>query len=663
MKRPDLPLQGCVQSEALIFDCEVADVYTLVASVGPEVRAVRAVAGKVASQIGDLLASGVSTIHVLGHGKPGQVELAGFVLDELAWESIVDHAQTQSIETGSSKSRSENVDEGAINHKLEINFWSCQTGDGVMGKNYTQRVANLCNANVNASSGLIGHEKLGGSWELDVMSYPKVPFSQPARDGFEQVLANDMNNGGSGHNSGTPISINQGDLGALDPQYNYSVAQVDLTRIVELANSPYVSSISLASSLVGEPQNVNAAEFAALTDDKVQEFTGDIHVSDTAAAFLEAFDAEDLNAIAQYAADNPSETLPVFSADLDDAKPIEAGVLRALTEQASSLGVQVGNLDVTMAAALSAESLQGLSVNEAVAVIEASGETYIGDITIADTAEEILGNAAYFDAGGLLAALSPDEVTAENVSGEDINDVAEATVNSHALIGSIEMSNVGAQASPVDVATALNLLDARVVNGPAASELSIEDTASDIIASLSNFQTGGDLESVAEVKATDVSVAQLSNLVSHTFIDDVAISDSLTALNSLSYGGPQADRPDIVPVEMNFSVHVEGASVDSILNTSVPHTSYDVFDSVENIISSYRIDPNGIVAGAGSMEINGGSNAPISLQEMAFLAERVTSFPDNISMDVADTANTLSLGLIQPIRRRGLLFMTLISLL
>ena len=142
--------------------------------------------------------------------------MAGFVLDELAWEGIVDRAQTQSIETGSSEALAENVGEGAISHKLEINFWSCQTGDGVMGKNYTQRVANLCNANVNASSGLIGHEKLGGSWELDVMSYPKVPFSQSARDGFEQVL--DHN-----EHSGTPISINQSDLdnyrinGALDP--------------------------------------------------------------------------------------------------------------------------------------------------------------------------------------------------------------------------------------------------------------------------------------------------------------------------------------------------------------------------------------------------------------------------------------------------------------
>ena len=71
---------------------------------------------------------------------------------------FINLGQGKSIETGCSVMRNESVGAGVINHKLEINFWSCQTGDGVMGKNYTQRVANLCNADVNAASGLIGHE-------------------------------------------------------------------------------------------------------------------------------------------------------------------------------------------------------------------------------------------------------------------------------------------------------------------------------------------------------------------------------------------------------------------------------------------------------------------------------------------------------------------------
>ena len=97
---------------------------------------------------------------------------------------------------------------------------------------------------------------------------------------------------------------------------------------------------------------------------------------------------------------------------------------------------------------------------------------------------------------------------------------------------------------------------------------------------------------------------------------------------------------------MAFSLHVEGSSVDSILNAQVPYHSFDVLDSVENIITAFRTDsnPNQVVTNASSMEINGGSNAPISFQEMVFLAERVSSFPDNISMDVADTASTLAVG-------------------
>ena len=88
MNCPEVARQTNSQTEVLIYDSEVRDVYTLVESVGPEVSTVRAKTGTVASQIFGLLNSGATTIHILGHGKPGQVELAGFVLDESAWEDI-----------------------------------------------------------------------------------------------------------------------------------------------------------------------------------------------------------------------------------------------------------------------------------------------------------------------------------------------------------------------------------------------------------------------------------------------------------------------------------------------------------------------------------------------------------------------------------------------
>ena len=87
MNCPEVARQTNSQTEVLIYDSEVRDVYTLVDSVGPEVSTVRAKTGTVASQIFGLLNSGATTIHILGHIKPGQVELA-VVLDEPAWEDI-----------------------------------------------------------------------------------------------------------------------------------------------------------------------------------------------------------------------------------------------------------------------------------------------------------------------------------------------------------------------------------------------------------------------------------------------------------------------------------------------------------------------------------------------------------------------------------------------
>ena len=151
------PLKQTVNrfSEALIFDPEVKQVDSLVGSVGPEVSVVKAMRGEVSGQMRELLKSGVTTIHVLGHGKPGQVELAGYVLDGDAWESIAADLEAASPSGDASSFDSNNsnphrADGAPNNEKLEINFWSCETGEGIMGKKYTQRVADLCDAKVNA---------------------------------------------------------------------------------------------------------------------------------------------------------------------------------------------------------------------------------------------------------------------------------------------------------------------------------------------------------------------------------------------------------------------------------------------------------------------------------------------------------------------------------
>ena len=101
---------------------------------------------------------------------------------------------------------------------------------------------------------------------------------------------------------------------SLAQNMSYIVTGVTLATIEELVGNPQVS-VSIVGTLRVRVWGLSASAFAALTDDKVQEFTGSLHVQDTAAAFFEVFDADDINDIAQYRAENPEAPVLSFSAD------------------------------------------------------------------------------------------------------------------------------------------------------------------------------------------------------------------------------------------------------------------------------------------------------------------------------------------------------------
>ena len=161
-------------SEVLIYDPNVESVDVLLAGLDPAVQPFAAHDGPEAVEHlrAALSDPRVLSIHLLAHGGPGIVR---FGKDQLAAEDFAVPAHVIP----------------ARSHSLDIYFWSCRTGADMAGGTFVQKIAELSMAKVHASTGLVGNQDKGGSWELDVVREPtaKVPFSAQARSDFMGVMA------------------------------------------------------------------------------------------------------------------------------------------------------------------------------------------------------------------------------------------------------------------------------------------------------------------------------------------------------------------------------------------------------------------------------------------------------------------------------------------
>ena len=132
----------------------------------------------------------------------------------------------------------------------------------------------------------------------------------------------------------------------------------------------------------------------------------------------------------------------------------------------------------------------------------------INKISVVDTANALLENKSFFTTpDGVLAGLSPNSVSAENVGLKDVNSLVNAQVSGVNLVNSIELAGPGTITEPVNIETALGLLDTRISNGPTPSSLSVKDDAQAIISSAAKFATNAELGDVTVVTATGASVA------------------------------------------------------------------------------------------------------------------------------------------------------------
>ena len=169
-----------------VYDKDVEQHEKLLQGLDTNCLAVAVSTGQAVEKLRDTLNDPLlGTLHVLGHGQPGAITLGGETIDTHKWV----HSVADSDGGAPVFAFEESGAQAQTRKNLEINFWSCRTGEGEIGMNFLNTVAQTTGATVNASSDLVGHEAQGGSWNLDVRAMPRAPFSAEALNKFEVVLA------------------------------------------------------------------------------------------------------------------------------------------------------------------------------------------------------------------------------------------------------------------------------------------------------------------------------------------------------------------------------------------------------------------------------------------------------------------------------------------
>ena len=123
------PPSAALASAVLVYDPSVEQVNTLLAGLDSGVAAWPVLPGNnPLEHIARALAfKHLKTLHILGHGAPGEVILGGQRLGASSFESLADALPS------------------AGPAAFQIAFWSCKTGHGELGMNFVNTIANAIN--------------------------------------------------------------------------------------------------------------------------------------------------------------------------------------------------------------------------------------------------------------------------------------------------------------------------------------------------------------------------------------------------------------------------------------------------------------------------------------------------------------------------------------
>jgi len=123
-------------------------------------------------QIATILANrpDVKTLHILSHGTPGKLALAGQMVD--AADLAQRPAALDSIKS-------------SLGLSGKIALWACSVAAGPVGEQFVDALSKATGATIFAAEGPVGAAAKGGTWDIGITS----PFGKAAEDTYPYTLS------------------------------------------------------------------------------------------------------------------------------------------------------------------------------------------------------------------------------------------------------------------------------------------------------------------------------------------------------------------------------------------------------------------------------------------------------------------------------------------
>ena len=144
--------------QLIFIDPSVPDSAQLLQQLPAHSRAIQLTAEE--SQIDQISAlltqyQGLDSLHIVTHGSPGALHFSNASLSSETlnphWDQLAGWA-------------------AALAEDADILLYGCETGKGERGDSFIALLGHVTGKNIQASSQMLGHPALGGSWTLDRFS-------------------------------------------------------------------------------------------------------------------------------------------------------------------------------------------------------------------------------------------------------------------------------------------------------------------------------------------------------------------------------------------------------------------------------------------------------------------------------------------------------------